>query len=907
MDQEEDCLLDTILEIKADLLFDWYTCFDNNNNQHEQVKQEIRNTMSSEDSQRDHRVNFIMRLMSEEPHGYKDRSGICRKRVDLALLILHVMKESEYWCEFLQNTRAASEEVDLENAPLIRRALSSCRTGLDQIKEKYRQQDASLSLCEAAKLEDVEQVRTLIGGGERIKTDDKHRYTPLHYAAMAINPNVEIAKMLVEVMRQEDCLDMINKSCNKHYGWNTALHIAAGNANVTQEFIEQFRAADPTLINYVYDTPFHVAAKSKNPKAIVYMLNTFAPTHNRWDVDDVDDCQDPTTRNTVINICARSGNSEAVALLIQHGADISKGVLHEIVDECIRSPQKIDKLKEVYQVIVDNAVTWRCLEQEEVNPLKGSGEYVKKLKETLIWLITRPLQEYNHEDVQQYAISRGAVTMLQEIVHTEDVFRTVTEFIEEFDVTNFTQETMVRDDAKRCGTRKKNNEDTATYLCSGNTESEDMESRRRPKRKFDESHTPTIPYLAYMLNCFDRWKATNILSTKLLKQLTKPYFVIIQRVYFLVGMLQLLFMILFSVYYTPDICSLSMMFAMNNTVCSSSNYYKQFSLDAYDNNTKTSTTVIQQRSSLSWLWLIWPIILVTSNLVGAFFTVEYTRVTFKGRVSYNESINFMYTSFASHLCNVLLWPILPKIFCLTVFVWFFKYCNSETHESYVEVTAMVLLFGWITDLRFFGAVNKNFSVSTLMIKEIIAKDIPSFMLFFIFTVVGFSFAMHALRVSSCDVNEYIYLWETFSGVLSSGFGIGDFFENTISSSSCVGARTHHLLEAVYFSYIVVTLIILLNLLIAMMNNRYEIAKQRAENIWRYQILCKRGALQSHKIIANIVKKCRIPFTPTKNRKFLLCCFCCCFYDKNPHKITKDDVGDGRKRYYLKVRLNADEH
>lgn len=38
---------------------------------------------------------------------------------------------------------------------------------------------------------------------------------------------------------------------------------------------------------------------------------------------------------TLLNICATGGNAEAVALLIQHGADLAKGVLQEIVIESV--------------------------------------------------------------------------------------------------------------------------------------------------------------------------------------------------------------------------------------------------------------------------------------------------------------------------------------------------------------------------------------------------------------------------------------------------------------------------------------------------------------------------------------------------------------------------------------------
>jgi len=128
---------------------------------------------------------------------------------------------------------------------------------------------------------------------------------------------------------------LLNQQSDEVSGRNTALHIAAGNVNVTREFIHQLKLANAKIQNSVGDTPFHVAAKSTNPKAIVYMLNTFGPSKGGWDVDDADENRDPKAP-TLLHICATNGNAEAVALLIQHGADLAKGVLQEIVIESVR-------------------------------------------------------------------------------------------------------------------------------------------------------------------------------------------------------------------------------------------------------------------------------------------------------------------------------------------------------------------------------------------------------------------------------------------------------------------------------------------------------------------------------------------------------------------------------------------
>ena len=184
------------------------------------------------------------------------------------------------------------------------------------------------------------------------------------------------------------------------------------------------------------DTPFHVAAMSTNPNVIVHILKTFAPSKLGWDIDDAD-CYRSTDRKTVLSICACSGNAEAVALLIQQGADLSTDVLRDIVSSSAEYPDKTEQLLAVYRAIVDNAVTWRCLEDNIKLITKGSSQYDECLRQSMMWLISRPDKpEWN---AIICAINKGALAILEEILNTQGVFRF--DFTEKkemwFDVTNF--------------------------------------------------------------------------------------------------------------------------------------------------------------------------------------------------------------------------------------------------------------------------------------------------------------------------------------------------------------------------------------------------------------------------------------------------------------------------------------
>ena len=80
----------------------------------------------------------------------------------------------------------------------------------------------------------------------------------------------------------------------------------------------------------------------------------------------------------------------------------------------------------VYRAIVDNVVTWRCLEENIKLKTKGSHEYNEFLRETMIWLLTTPHRHRGtQDDVILCAIEYGAAALLREILNTRDVFRSV--------------------------------------------------------------------------------------------------------------------------------------------------------------------------------------------------------------------------------------------------------------------------------------------------------------------------------------------------------------------------------------------------------------------------------------------------------------------------------------------------
>ena len=429
-------------------------------------------------------------------------------------------------------------------------------------------------------------------------------YTPLHAAAMAISPNpVEAKRHITDGPRY-----WLNQRTVAKLGSNTALHIAAANVSVTEAFIQEFKGGNSLLLNSQHDTPYHVAARSSNQKAIIYLLNTFALSNDAWELPDM---LINRPKERAINICARNGNAEAVELLLKRGADISKGLLHEIVIESVRHPKKTRELLGVYEKIVDNAVTWHHLKKKTSLPFNGSDDYVECFREKMITLLTEPMTDpvlrdkYGDRNVIECALEHGACEMFWRIINTKSVFRTdgtetckrflatnenntknpdgvkkisTNHYWTVFDVTDFAEETTLRtsvSDQKNMASR--NTFEMTTKSCASTSNSAADKDKKGHSASEGAAKPNTVkseavhePYLTHLLFAFDQWKNSNVLNTQPLKKLIEPYIALQQCLCFVLGLLQLAFMICFTAFNVPTTCSVARMFNVSSTLCNSS-------------------------------------------------------------------------------------------------------------------------------------------------------------------------------------------------------------------------------------------------------------------------------------------------------------------------------------------------
>jgi len=475
---------------------------------------------------------------------------------------------------------------------------------------------------------------------------------------------------------------------------------------------------------------------------------------------------------------------------------------------------------------------------------KESHGYKEFLRETMMWLITRPDKlEYN---AIKCAIQNGASEFLQEILNTKDVFRFDDNRKDNalFDVTNFTQATYHDSQIlvnPLSDSRRRDYSQEFKFLASRQGMLLEMMTFHKQSSK---------SYLEDLVRRQRVWREMDIPKKQPIRRLIEPYICFMRIWYCVIAVLHLIYMICFSHYFIPTTSSLIELFHLNasDPSCEST---------AAGNSSDTDRE--NSHSYPSWIWLLWPVyvyisyilkllILYSMNRINPLITIDIYKILTKCRWRLNFKRYFLI------LLDILYGPIINLIFCALVFFWYKEYGARTNYCLYLKMTSNVLLCGWITGFISFSEIFPKLWVFTRVLRNIIFKDIAlSFIVVFIFTLFAFSFAMHVLSLMALPSDDSVYLSVTVYDVFAAALGAGDYFEKARDQRLRSGIYFEYL-ELVIIAYICVTAIILLNVLIAMVNHRYTKAKQRADNYWRLSMIEDALILESFPVFRRLIVK-----------------------------------------------------
>jgi ankyrin repeat protein len=147
--------------------------------------------------------------------------------------------------------------------------LGACRTlapFVDERRIAVRNLIGDTPLHVAAQNGHCENIRVLLELVESLEEMlNLDGYSVLHATASSASPHPKVTALLVYHIKRSSNRKLVNALCTRFQ--NSALHLAARNANTTAEFVACFEDLDPTL-----PRQHHAAEREDNSEIIITVL-----------------------------------------------------------------------------------------------------------------------------------------------------------------------------------------------------------------------------------------------------------------------------------------------------------------------------------------------------------------------------------------------------------------------------------------------------------------------------------------------------------------------------------------------------------------------------------------------------------------------------------------------------------
>nr|XP_022298839.1 uncharacterized protein LOC111107780 [Crassostrea virginica] len=170
------------------------------------------------------------------------------------------------------------------------------------------------------------------------------------------------------------------------------------------------------------------------------------------------------------------------------------------------------------------------------------------------------------------------------------------------------------------------------------------------------------------------------------------------------------------------------------------------------------------------------------------------------------------------------------VFSGLVIAWLVLISIQERFQDYI--LAICLCIGWtysITFTRGFKGINYFWR----MILNMIVSDVRRFFIVYICVLLAFAFALHTLFQISMSIAEtYPTIADTIFLVFNIMVGMGELFDDNFERGMSDVGRSAWFTKAIYVIYLILATIVLLNMLIAMMNDSYSQTLAVQKYHWR---------------------------------------------------------------------------
>ena len=550
---------------------------------------------------------------------------------------------------------------------------------------------------------------------------------------------------------------------------NTSLHAVAETGNL--DVVQFFSDSNISTRNSDGDTALHLAAKSGNSTMVQMLLDIFQSPGRTIDVN---------IRNhegsTALDMCILYGNKDTVTSIIQLGGDLSNQdedgntALHKVTFATLEEPKKVDTYLEIFETLASESVRWWCIKHTIPYPTEDLKMNGYK-QEAFSYLTSRCLNK-QHLSVICLAAKVGATAILNSILNMENVFKIRYHGVLKFNITNITPSTTLKQE------KTKSNKGHLDGAAS---------DQKEPQQSLLES----------VVNLDAPEVAVNILDLYPICLLEHSYSRLIFWIYFLLMIPHLAYMSFLTDVGIP----LANLNVTNST------------LDALQQETVYPDLII----------LIWP-------LLCLLFQLPYLIKTIYSFASENKAKAEDSTFFKKVriFIGVNTYVITGIIFSVIILVWYMM--NSYTIRNQEYALALGIIAGWLNTMCFTQGF-KGIHHFSRMIKHIIIRDIIRFLTVYFIFLLAFSSAFYALFQACHEVaTEYPNTLHVMFLAFNLMLGVGDIDDITANFDDRNLSTVP--INLVYVVYMIMSAVLLLNLLIAMMNNSYQSIQTRYETTWR---------------------------------------------------------------------------
>jgi len=608
--------------------------------------------------------------------------------------------------------------------------------------------------------------------------------TALHVAGHSKHITAETVRLLVEYTIKTHAWESLNA---KDLEGNNALHIAGKHAkpDVLWEFrFVPFKDRDKDGL-----IPLHEAVRPGQPEALNKMLDIFESMKRDARINE----QTYESSETVLHLAADEGHSGCVKRLIGLGADLAikdangDTVLHRLTRAFVEDSKNANRHMEVIDVVLDNVVTWWCIKKNIPFPEEDNQEvYLSHQREATLFLIN-DICNNSGLSVMDQAFKSGVPEVISRLLMMPDVtmYELSNPLSYAFDITGLTPRT---DNALSGGS------------CCRRSSVEPLKNRDALNHGNDIEQR--LSGLEWLITHTAKARAAEILDLPPIRMIEEYYTSMVAVTFILMMIIHIIYMSVLT-YVGVDLLE---KLRVDKTA-----------INASDPETILLYAFVPLEPAVIVLYVLW-------STVRVLVTGDVDR---KSRLSRKTGLARVVSIVSSYM-----FLFVCMIFSGLVFAWIGLFTVRYTYNDYVFAAAICL--GWLLTISFTRGI-RAIHYFYRMLLSMILRDVVKFLIVYLFVILAFGFAFHALfQVSAETVQKYISPGETLFLTFNMMIGMGELFDGTFEADMALVGRTATYAKFLYLVYIILSTIILLNLLIAMMNDSYSMILKENQVTWRIE-------------------------------------------------------------------------